>query len=110
MIAAPGLMSPIFNPQRTMNVTTQPEQEKWSQVVAQCWMDPQYQARLVREPEAVLREAGLSLPAGIKVQVIADTPAQQTLVIPPPPAAGEIGASVQSRKAAMPVIYSWPPK
>lgn len=94
-----------------MNNPTHTQQEKWSQVVAQCWMDPQYQARLVRDPQAVLLEAGLSLPAGIKVQVIADTATQQTWVIPPAPAAGALAASVESRKAAMPVIVaSWPPK
>lgn len=76
------------------------DQEKWSQLVAQCWMNPQFQARLVRDPQSVLGEAGITVPAGVKLQVIADSPTQLTLVIPAPPPAGDVQDVLQARKAA----------
>jgi hypothetical protein len=94
-----------FKPQSTakgmpMNTVTNLDQEKWSRLVAQCWMDPQFQARLVRDPAAVLKEAGIAVAAGMKVQVIADGPTQRTFVIPAPPPMDDVQDVLQSRKAA----------
>jgi hypothetical protein len=83
-----------------MNNSTNANDEKWSQLIAKCWMDPQFQARLVREPQAVLAEAGITVPKGVNVKVIADTATQRTIVIPPAPAAGAVQDPLQSRKAA----------
>ncbi|HWA88338.1 MAG TPA: NHLP leader peptide family RiPP precursor [Opitutus sp.] len=83
-----------------MSTTTNIDQEKWSRLVAQCWMNPQFQARLLRDPQSVLAEAGITLPAGVKVQVIAESPTQRTLVIPAPPPAGDVQDVLQARKAA----------
>jgi len=83
-----------------MSTVPNTDQEKWSQLVAQCWMDPQFQARVLRDPAGALKAAGIAVGAGVKLQVIADSPAQRTFVIPAPPAAGDMQDVLQSRKAA----------
>ena len=83
-----------------MSTVTNIDQERWSQLVAQCWMDPQFQARLVRDPATVLKAAGIAVGPGVKLQVIADSPTQRTFVIPAPPATDDVQDVLQSRKAA----------
>ncbi|HBI84025.1 NHLP leader peptide family natural product precursor [Orrella sp. NBD-18] len=56
-------------------------------LVRKCWDDPEFKARLLKDPQAVLLEAGLPIPAGIKsITAIENSPQQLTIVIPPNPA------------------------
>ena len=43
-------------------------------VIARAWRDPDYLARLLSSPEEVLTAAGLEIPPGVEVRVVADTP------------------------------------
>ncbi len=61
----------------------------YSKVIARCWSDPEYKARLLANPEAVLAEGGVNVPPDVKVTV-ADASKEWTLVIPPAPASGEL--------------------
>src|SRR5262245_5433441 len=62
-------------------------QDAWAQVVARAWADEAFQARLVTDPTAVLREAGPAVPAGIEVRE-QEAPAHGAyLVLPPKPPA-----------------------
>ncbi len=57
--------------------------------MAQAWADESYKARLLGEPAAVLREAGLELPAGMSISVSENTDHRAYLVLPAlPPEAG----------------------
>jgi len=68
------------NPQQTESL------KQWGQVVARAWSDETYKQRLLSDPQAVLAEAGLSVPPTLQVQVHEATPTHLHLVLPPPPA------------------------
>jgi hypothetical protein len=64
----------------------QPEPTKqWSQVVARAWSDDAFKQRLLADPQAVLAEAGLPVPANLQLEVHEATPTHLHLVLPPPP-------------------------
>lgn len=68
----------------------EPQAKLTGQIVAKCWADDAYKARLLAEPEKVLAEEGLSLPAGVRCQVVENTPVVLHLVLPAKPAEGEL--------------------
>ena len=54
-------------------IEREPKQRKqWARVVARAWDDDGFRQRLLAEPEAVLREAGIALPPGVPVRVVED--------------------------------------
>lgn len=59
---------------------------RWGQVVARAWRDPAYKQQLLAEPAAVLREAGIEVPAGQQVRVVENTDQVVHLVLPQQPA------------------------
>ena len=62
----------------------------WGKIVARCWRDEDYQARLLDNPRVALEEAGMDVPAGLKVSVSASAPGELHLVVPPKPPASEM--------------------
>ena len=58
---------------------------KWGELVARAWADPAFKARLLADPEAVLAEHGVAMPAGFQVRVVEDTDRVVHLTLPPPP-------------------------
>jgi len=51
----------------------EPRQRRlWGQIVARAWVDDCFRQRLLAEPEAVLREAGIDVPGSIPVRVVED--------------------------------------
>ena len=77
------------------------EQQKiWARIVAQAWADESYKARLLAEPEAVLREAGLEVPAGMNVSVVENTDSRAYLVLPALPPEAQTAAEHEVRLAA----------
>ncbi len=55
-------------------------------MVVRCWADVEFKARLLVDPAAVLREAGVEVPCGIQLRVLEDTAQAVHLVIPARPA------------------------
>ncbi|GAB6040382.1 NHLP leader peptide family RiPP precursor [Endothiovibrio diazotrophicus] len=56
-------------------------------LIKRCWEDPDFKQRLMDDPVAVIREAGLPIPPGVTdVKAIENGPSQLTIVIPPNPA------------------------
>ncbi|MDG3439614.1 NHLP leader peptide family RiPP precursor [Nitrospirillum amazonense] len=51
-------------------------------IITKAWGDEAYRARLLADPAAVLRQEGIDLSVGALVQVLQDTAAVQTLVLP----------------------------
>jgi len=49
---------------------------QWARVVARAWDDDGFRQRLLAEPEAVLRDAGITLPLGVPVRVVEDDAAE----------------------------------
>ena len=68
------------------------QRKQWGQIVARAWTDPEFKARLISNPQAVLREHGLEVEAGVELRVIEDaaptddTPGIRHLVLPACPA------------------------
>lgn len=55
-------------------------------LIRRCWDDPAFKARLLQDPEGVIREAGLPIPMGVSsVKAIENAPGQLTIAIPPNP-------------------------
>jgi hypothetical protein len=61
------------------------QQKQWGQIVARAWADPQFKARLMADPQAVLREHGIEPAAGVEVRVVEDIPGVQHLILPASP-------------------------
>ena len=60
--------------------------KQWSQIVAMAWADEEFKDRLMSNPKAVLREYGLEIGPGVRVDVVEDTESVRTFVLPPNPA------------------------
>lgn len=56
-----------------------------ARLVAKVWSDPDFKARLMAQPVAVLREYGVDVPEGVTVAVHEDTPSSRHIVLPPRP-------------------------
>lgn len=65
----------------------------WGKIVAQCWNDDRYKARLLSDPRATLAEAGYELPEGMTVSIVEQPPNHLQLGLPPRPASfdGKLG-------------------
>ncbi|MFK7829721.1 MAG: NHLP leader peptide family RiPP precursor [Congregibacter sp.] len=68
-------------------------QKPYEALIKQCWEDPDFKARLLADPEVVIREAGLPIPVGVdQINAIENSASQMTLIIPPNPAEQPDGA------------------
>jgi|SRR5208282_1597007 len=63
--------------------------KQWAQVVARAWSDAAFKKRLLAQPAAVLKEAGLESPEGSQVKVVENTDRVVHLVLPPAPELAE---------------------
>ena len=57
----------------------------YGKLVAKAWRDPAFKAKLIADPQAVLREAGMAVPAGVTVKVVENTGTHLHFVLPPKP-------------------------
>jgi hypothetical protein len=64
----------------------QENMKKWAQLVARAWTDDKLKQQLLNAPEAVLREHGLDVPAGVEMRVVENTPEVTYLTLPLKPA------------------------
>ncbi len=65
-------------------------QQKWGQLVARAWSDEGFKRRLLAEPAAVLKEAGLNVAEGVQINMSENTDRLAHLVLPAKPASGDI--------------------
>ncbi len=54
-------------------------------IIAKAWRDPAFKAKLMADPQATLKEAGVAVPAGVTVTVVENTAQHFHLVLPPKP-------------------------
>jgi Nitrile hydratase, alpha chain len=57
----------------------------YAKVIAKAWRDPSFKAKLLADPQAVLEEAGMAVPAGVTVKVVENTATHFHVVLPPKP-------------------------
>jgi nitrile hydratase alpha subunit len=76
----------------------------YSKVTARAWTDPAFKARLMANPAAVLKEAGVDVPSGMKVKAVENTSDTAHFILPAPPADGELSEESLSKVAGGTVI------
>ena len=57
------------------------------QIMARCWSDASYKAKLLADPVTVLHAAGVSVPEGVQLRGLENTAQVMHLVIPARPPA-----------------------
>ena len=62
----------------------------YSKIMTKAWSDPDFKARLLADPKAVLAEAGVQVPDGIHMKIIEDTSDVINIVLPASPAGGAL--------------------
>jgi hypothetical protein len=92
------------------------EARKYAQLVANAWLDAEFNRRLRDNPAEVLREAGIEVPEGVEVKVVDPDqevrrlrlPARPTFnfTLPPKPASLEEGLSDEQLRQAQVGILS----
>lgn len=73
--------------------------QKMEQLIAKAWADEAFKQRLIADPAAVLKEAGLEMPEGIEIRVVEDTEKVAHLVLPRKPSAEELSEEELSNAA-----------
>ncbi len=73
---------------------------QWGQLVARAWADPAFKAKLLADPAGVLKENGLTPPAGKQLKVMENTGSVIHLVLPAKPAPQELSEEELHRVAA----------
>ena len=58
----------------------------YGKIIAKAWRDPAFKAKLIADPQATLKQAGVPVPAGVTVKVVENTDTHFHLVLPPKPA------------------------
>lgn len=66
-----------------MNQETQ--NQKMGQIIARCWTDAAFKARLLSDPADVFKTEGLPVPAGVALRVLENTDRVSHLIIPARP-------------------------
>ena len=64
------------------------EQDKasaYGKIIAKAWRDPSFKAKLLADPQGTLRQAGVSIPAGMTVKVVENTGTHFHFVLPAKP-------------------------
>lgn len=54
----------------------------YAEVIARCWQDSQYRLNFLTHPNQVLTEAGMSIPEGVKVEVLQNTDTVKHAILP----------------------------
>jgi hypothetical protein len=83
--------------------------DMYNRMVAKCWADAGFKARLLASPAEVLKVEGVELPAGIEFRIVENTPTVQYWVLPlPPKEAGELDDEQLSRVSGGSGVYPPP--
>ena len=61
------------------------QQRDYAKLVARAWTDEAFKAKLLADPAAALKEAGIEVPDGMTVKVVENTDTVFHLVLPPKP-------------------------
>jgi len=57
----------------------------YGKMIARAWRDPAFKAKLIADPEASFKDAGVPVPPGVKMTVVENTDTHFHLVLPPKP-------------------------
>ncbi len=57
----------------------------WAKVVAKAWIDEEFKERLLKNPEKVLKEMGIAIPSGVKLELHQQSHKKLHLILPARP-------------------------
>ena len=78
-------------PQSIVELTmNQDISKQYAQIVAKCWADPAFKSKLLVNTNATLTAEGVNIPSGVEVRVVENSAQVVYVVLPAPPAEGEI--------------------
>ena len=66
-------------------MTPEQVQQAAQQLIARCWAEPEFKARLLADATGTLKAEGYPVPDGHAIQVVESTTNQSYFVIPPAP-------------------------
>lgn len=69
----------------------------WAKIVAKAWTDEEFKAKLLKNPEKVLKEMGVNVPSGVKLELHEQKAKNIHLILPAKP---QGALSEQELKAA----------
>ncbi len=72
-----------------MSDAEQKKAASYGKIIARAWREPAFKAKLIADPQVTLKDAGVTVPAGVTVTVVENTDTQFHFVLPPKPA-GEL--------------------
>lgn len=58
----------------------------WAKVVAKAWVDEEFKKKLLKNPEKVLKEMGIAIPRGVKLELHEQKAKKVHLILPAKPA------------------------
>jgi len=62
------------------------EKETWLKIITKAWEEPEFKARLLKEPNEVLKEYHIDIPEGVSYEIVEDqVVGKRYLVLPPAP-------------------------
>lgn len=61
------------------------QQKQWEKIVAKAWADEDFKQRLLDDPTAVLKAAGVKISEGVDLKCVEDTDKIKWLVLPKQP-------------------------
>jgi hypothetical protein len=80
----------------------------YGKVIAKAWRDPSFKAKLIADPQGTLRQAGISIPAGVTVQVVENTATHLHFVLPARPA-GQLSDEALDAAAGGVIVFPGKP-
>src|SRR5579872_6101385 len=57
----------------------------WAQIVARTWVDEEFKKKLLKNPEKVLKEMGIAVPSGVKLELHQQSEKKLHLILPQMP-------------------------
>lgn len=66
------------------------QMQQYSQIVAKCWADAEFKAKLMADPRGTLAAEGMAVPEGMDLRIVENTPGVAYVVLPEPPSEGEL--------------------
>ncbi len=58
----------------------------WAKVIAKAWVDEEFKQKLLKNPEKVLKEMGIAIPSGVKLELHEQKAKKVHLILPAKPA------------------------
>ena len=61
-------------------------EKAWAKIVAKAWVDEEFKKKLLKNPEKVLKEMGVAIPSGVKLELHEQKAKKVHLILPAKPA------------------------